>query len=222
MISVAIDGPGGAGKSTISRAIASRLSIIHVDTGALYRAIGLYALRKGADTTDPAQVVPLLKEIDITLKFTEEGQKIYLNGEDVSQEIRIPEASMAASNVSAIPAVRDFLLDLQRELAGKNNVIMDGRDIGTVVLPGADIKIFLTASPEIRARRRWNELKAKGFDPDFDALLSELLQRDYNDTHRKVAPLRQADDAWLCDTSDMDFDTALAAVEAHIKEKAGL
>lgn len=221
MISIAIDGPAGAGKSTTAKALAARLGYIYVDTGALYRAIGLYAMRSGCDTASPEQVLPLLPLIDVQLRFIDGAQRIYLCGEDVSEAIRVPEASMAASNVSAMPQVREFLMELQRGLARSNNVIMDGRDIGTVVLPGADAKIFLTASPEVRAMRRYKEQIQKGFSPDYSALLQEIKRRDYNDSHREAAPLRQADDAWLCDTTSLSFDETVEAIIQHIKHKFG-
>ena len=217
MISIALDGPAGAGKSTIAREAARRLSILPVDTGALYRAVGLYALRRGAAPGDPAQVLPRLPEIRVSLEFTPQGQLIYLNGEDVSQAIREPRASMAASDVSAIPGVRAFLLDLQRDLARKNSVIMDGRDIGTVVLPDAGVKIFLTAAPEARAMRRYKELVGKGIAADYDTVLREVKERDYNDSHREAAPLRQAEDAWLCDTTGMTLEQSIDAVVDYIK-----
>ena len=220
MISVALDGPAGAGKSTIAKEAARRLGFLHVDTGAMYRAIGLDALRRGADTTDPAQVLPHLEDTNITLRFTTEGQRIFLRGEDVSEAIRTPEASMAASNVSAMPEVRQFLLELQRRLARENNVIMDGRDIGTVVLPRAEVKIFLTAAPEARAMRRYKELIAKGIDADYDTVLREDKERDYNDSHRAVAPLRQAEDAWLCDTTQLTLEGSIQAVVEYIRERA--
>ena len=222
MISIAIDGPAGAGKSTICDAVAKALGFVHVDTGALYRAIGVCALRKGVDTTDWPAVIALLPETRISLKFTPQGQRIFLGEEDVSEAIRLPEASMAASNVSAIPEVRAFLMDLQRDLARRQNVIMDGRDIGTVVLPGADLKIFLTASPEVRALRRLRELEGKGHRVDYDALLAEVKERDYQDSHREAAPLRQAEDAWLCDTTDLDFHQSVDAIIHRIKECTGL
>ena len=218
MIAVALDGPSGAGKSTIAQEAARQLGFLHVDTGALYRAIGLLALRKGADVTDPAQVLPLLPEAEISLRFTPEGQRILLQGEDVSEEVRTPRASMAASSVSAIPEVRRFLLELQRDLARKNNVIMDGRDIGTVVLPDAAVKIFLTADPKTRATRRYQ----KGIATDPDTVLREVEERDYNDSHRAAAPLRQAEDAWLCDTTDLTLAGTVAAVVGHIRERAGI
>ena len=184
MISIAIDGPAGAGKSSIAKLAAKELSFIYVDTGALYRAIGWYALSCGKDPADAGQVVPLLKEISVELRFVEGEQHVFLNGRDVSTEIRLPEVSMAASRVSAIPEVRDFLFSLQRELAEKNNVLMDGRDIGTVVLPNAQIKIFLTASAENRADRRMKQLAEAGNHVDYNTLLAEIKERDYS--HRLV------------------------------------
>lgn len=222
MFSIAIDGPAGAGKSTICRALAKRLSIVHVDTGALYRAVGVYALRSRVRTDDWAAVTALLPEIHIALHFSPEGQKVEVNGEDYTAAIRLPEASMAASNVSAIPAVRAFLLELQRDLARSQSVVMDGRDIGTVVLPDADIKIFLTAAPEVRAMRRYRELLGKGHDVEYGALLQEVLQRDKNDSERAAAPLRQAPDAWLCDTTALDFDESVETILRYIKEHISL
>ncbi len=219
MISVALDGPAGAGKSTIAKEAARRLGFLHVDTGALYRAIGLDVLRRGEDPADPAQVLPRLEETGITLRFTAQGQRIFLRGEDVSEAIREPRASMAASSVSAMPEVRRFLLELQRDLARKNDVIMDGRDIGTVVLPGADVKIFLTAAPEARAMRRYKELVEKGTQADYDTVLREVKERDYNDSHRAAAPLRQAEDAWLCDTTDLTLEGSIQAVVDHVRER---
>ncbi len=219
MISVALDGPAGAGKSTIAKEAARRLGFLHVDTGALYRAIGLDVLRRGEDPADPAQVLPRLEETGITLRFTAQGQRIFLRGEDVSEAIREPRASMAASSVSAMPEVRRFLLELQRDLARKNDVIMDGRDIGTVVLPGADVKIFLTAAPEARAMRRYKELVEKGTQADYDTVLREVKERDYNDSHRAAAPLRQAEDAWLCDTTELTLEGSIQAVVDHVRER---
>lgn len=222
MISVAIDGPAGAGKSTICQEVAKALGFVHVDTGALYRAIGVYALGRGVDTADWPGVIALLPEVEIRLQFTPQGQKIYLGDRDVTQDIRLPQASMAASNVSAIPQVREFLLDLQRDLAVRHNVVMDGRDIGTVVLPGADVKIFLTATPQVRAMRRFRELEAKGHQVSYDTLLAEVEERDYNDSHRAAAPLCQAEDAWLCDSTHLTFQETVDAIIHHIKEGTGL
>lgn len=205
MFNIAIDGPAGAGKSSAARLAAQKLGFIYVDTGALYRAVGVSALRKNIVTTDAPSVTGMLNDVDIRIAFGEDGQHVFLNGEDVSGAIRQPEASMAASDVSAIPAVRAFLLDLQKTLARENDCIMDGRDIGSVILPDAQLKIFLTASPEVRAKRRYDELAAKGTEVDFDALLKEIVQRDYNDSHRDISPLKCADDAVLLDSSDMDL-----------------
>lgn len=219
MINIAIDGPGGAGKSTIARAVAAELGFIYVDTGALYRAVGLNALRHGIDTRNIDGIVKMLDETDVSLSFVDGEQRVMLNGEDVSTAIRLPEASMAASNVSAIPAVRQFLFDLQRKIAEENNCLMDGRDIGSVVLPNADLKLFMTASPETRAQRRFDELKAKGEDVKYSEILDELNKRDYQDSHREIAPLKQADDAILFDTSDLSFDEVKNKLIAMIKEK---
>ena len=208
-VNIAIDGPAGAGKSTLARKAAEKLGYIYVDTGALYRTVGLYSIRKGYDTKDAEKVISTLVDIDIRLGFTDEGQRVYLNGEDVSDAIRTPEASMGASNVSAIPKVREFLFDLQKEIARNNDCLMDGRDIGTVVLPDAQVKIFLTASPETRAKRRYDELVLKGSDVTFQEVLDDLIKRDYQDTHREIAPLKAADDAEILDTSPLTFDESL-------------
>ncbi len=213
MINIAIDGPAGAGKSTIARKTAENLGYIYVDTGALYRAVGVSVLRCGLDTTDAKAVAGVLDEIKIELKFIDGVQHVFLNNEDVSAAIRLPEASMAASNVSAIPAVRAFLFDLQRNIAANNNCIMDGRDIGTVVLPDAQLKVFLTASPEVRAKRRYQELIEKGTPVDYDALLEEIKLRDHNDSTRAIAPLKPADDAVLVDSSDMTIAEVCKAIE---------
>lgn len=220
MINVALDGPGGAGKSTIARAVAAELGFIYVDTGALYRAVGLNALRHGIDTRNIDGIIKMLDKTDVSLKFINGEQRVMLGDEDVSTDIRLPEASMAASNVSAIPAVRQFLFDLQRKIAAENNCLMDGRDIGTVVLPDADLKVFMTASPETRARRRYDELREKGENVRFEEVLDELNKRDYQDTHREIAPLKQADDAILLDTSDLSFDEVKDKLLTMIKEKA--
>lgn len=206
-IAIAIDGPAGAGKSSLSKEVAKELSFIYVDTGALYRTIGLAASRKGLKKEDKAEIISMLNDIDVKLSFNDEGtQIVLLNGEDVSSYIRTPEASMFASAVSAIPEVRAFLLDLQRNMAKSDNVIMDGRDIGTVVLPDAKIKIFLTASPEKRAMRRHKENIEKGIDSTYEEVLKDVNQRDYQDSHREIAPLKPAEDSVLVDTSDYDFE----------------
>lgn len=217
MINIAIDGPAGAGKSSVAKAVAAKLGFIYVDTGALYRSIGVNALRHGIKTDDADAVIALLPETKVELRYINGTQRVFLNGEDVSEAIRMPEASMAASNVSAIPSVRTFLLDLQRDMAKNNNVIMDGRDIGTVILPEAQYKFFLTASAEVRADRRFKELKEKGIDVDYNALLEEIIQRDYNDSHRETAPLRQADDAILIDSSNMTLEESINAIADRVK-----
>lgn len=221
MISVAMDGPVGAGKSTIARVCAKKLGFIYVDTGALYRACGLYCKRNGVALTleNHEAVASAMKLVQLEITLIDGVQHVILNGEDVSEEIRLPEISMAASAVSAIPEVRAFLLDVQRDMAKNNNVIMDGRDIGTVILPNAQVKIFITASPEIRAKRRFDELIAKGQDVKFEDVLSDLNKRDYNDSHRTVAPLKQAEDAVLLDTSEFNFEQSVDAALAIIKEK---
>ncbi len=218
MINIAIDGPAGAGKSTIARSLASKLGYIYVDTGALYRAVGVNAMRNGADTKNAEQVAATLEDADVSLRFVDGEQRVFLGEEDVSVAIRTPEASMAASNVSAVPAVRAFLFDLQRDIAAKNDCIMDGRDIGTVVLPNAQVKIFLTASAEVRAKRRYDELLAKGMQADYDQVLEEMIQRDYQDSHREIAPLKQADDAVLVDTSDMSLEQVIETLDNIVKE----
>ena len=215
---VAIDGPAGAGKSVVAKAAAKDLGFIYVDTGAMYRAIGLYVLRQGKKPFSAADVVPLLPEIKEELRFSDGEQHIFLNGEDVSALIRTEEVSMAASDVSAIPEVRAFLLDRQRELAETNDVIMDGRDIGTVVLPDAKVKIFMTAKPEVRARRRFLQLKEKGIEADMEAVLEELRQRDYNDSHRAAAPLKQAEDAIYLDNSDFSLQEDIENMKRIILE----
>ena len=218
MINVAIDGPAGAGKSTIARTAAKELGFIYVDTGALYRAVGVYNLRKNIDTKDADAVASTLKDIKVELKFVDSEQHVILNGDDVSTEIRVPEASMAASNVSAIPAVRSFLFDLQRDIASKNNCIMDGRDIGTVVLPNADVKIFLTADPEERARRRFLELQAKGDPSTYEEVLADLKVRDYQDSHREIAPLKPAEDSIVINTTGNELEQSVKIICDTIKE----
>ncbi len=219
VINVAIDGPAGAGKSTISRKAAAELGYIYIDTGALYRTVGLNALRLGVDIQDDEAVISTLTdELKVELKFIDGEQRMFLNGEDVSTDIRTPEASMAASRVSAVPKVRQYLFDLQKNLAKNNNCIMDGRDIGTVVLPDADVKIFLTASPEARAQRRYKELIEKGMDASYEEVLADMIKRDYDDSHRAIAPLKQADDAILCDTSEIDLQQSIDLIINTIKE----
>lgn len=219
-IAIAIDGPAGAGKSSLSKEVAKELSFIYVDTGALYRTIGLAASRKGLKKEDKAEIISMLNDIDVKLSFNYEGtQIVLLNGEDVSSYIRTPEASMFASAVSAIPEVRAFLLDLQRNMAKSDNVIMDGRDIGTVVLPDAKIKIFLTASPEKRAMRRHKENIEKGIDSTYEEVLKDVNQRDYQDSHREIAPLKPAEDSVLVDTSDYDFEGSKELLLKVIKER---
>ena len=218
MINIAIDGPAGASKSTIARRLASKLGYIYVDTGALYRAVGVNAMRSGADTKNSEQVCATLKGADVSLRFVDGEQRVFLGEEDVSVVIRTPEASMAASNVSAIPEVRAFLFDLQRDIAAKNNCIMDGRDIGTVVLPNAEVKIFLTASAEVRAKRRYDELLAKGMQADYNQVLEEMIQRDYQDSHREIAPLKQAEDAILVDTTELTLEESIQYMLKVIRE----
>lgn len=219
MINIAIDGPAGAGKSTVAKGVAAKLGYIYVDTGALYRAIGVYALRAGVDTKDGDGVSALLPEINVELKFIDGVQHVFLNGEDVSVEIRTPDASMAASNVSAIPSVRSFLFDLQRNIASKNDCIMDGRDIGTVVLPNAQVKIFLTAAPEERAMRRYKELIVKDPDVKYDDVLADLKVRDYQDSHREIAPLKPAEDSVVYNTTGNSLEESIEKVINIIKEK---
>ena len=218
MINIAIDGPAGAGKSSVAKLAAKALGFIYIDTGALYRAIGVAVMRKGLKTDCREDVISVLPGVELSLAFVDGEQRVILNGEDVSRDIRLPEASMAASNVSAIPEVRAFLLDMQKKFALENNCLMDGRDIGTVILPHARPKIFLTASPEVRADRRYKELIEKGTPKDYNELLEEIKQRDYNDSHRAVAPLKPADDAYILDSSDMPIDEVVAKIVSLAKE----
>ncbi len=219
MVSIAIDGPSGAGKSTLAKRLAKELGYIYVDTGAMYRSIGLYALRQGVDPKNADAVQALLPDIQLDIRLQDGSQHVYLNDEDVSTDIRAEAVGMAASAVSAHPAVRAFLLDTQRNLAKGQNILMDGRDIGTVVLPDATVKIFLTASPEARAERRRKELEEKGQPADFATVLADIEQRDYQDTHRAVAPLKQAEDAVLVDSSDIDFEQTFALLKKTILER---
>ena len=203
---IAIDGPSGAGKSTVAKAVAKKLGFIQVDTGAMYRSIGLYIYNNGVNPDDAAAVTARLPEINIDLGFTEDGQRIYLNGEDVSEKIRQNVISLYASKVSAIPEVRAFLLGLQRKVASEHNVVMDGRDIGTVILPDAELKIFQTASNKERAKRRYDELTAKGQKVSLEDIRAEMEQRDYNDSHRAEAPCVPADDAVVIDNSNITIE----------------
>ncbi len=221
-IRVAIDGPSGAGKSTLARSAAARLGYLYVDTGAIYRTIGCAAARRGIDPGDQAAVVAMLPALSISLTYGEDGlQHMALNGEDVTAEIRLPEMSRYASQVSAYPEVRAYLLEMQRQLAREHSVIMDGRDIGTVVLPDAEVKVFLTASAEERARRRMLELQQRGTPESYEDILRAIEERDWNDTHRSAAPLRQAEDAVVLDTTDLDFAQSEAALLGIIRERTG-
>ena len=217
---VAVDGPSGAGKSTLAKEVARELHITYVDTGAIYRVIGVAAQRREIDPKDEAAVAAMLPELDIGLKHGGDGlQRMYLNGEDVTDAIRLPEISMYASAVSALPTVRAYLLEMQRRFAREQSVIMDGRDIGTVVLPDAEVKIFLTASSAVRAKRRCLELEQRGTPKPYDEVLAEIEQRDYNDSHRAIAPLAQAEDAALVDTSGLDFEQSRALLLKTIRER---
>lgn len=218
-VAIALDGPAGAGKSSIAKRAAKALDFIYVDTGALYRTIGLAATRKGVEPKPSAEVENLLNEITVDLTFNDKGEQIVLlDGEDVSGLIRTPEASMMASRISAVPSVRTYLLDLQRNMAKSHNVIMDGRDIGTVVLPDANVKIFLTASPEARAERRYKELCEKGMDVKYEDILNDVITRDYNDSHRETAPLKPAEGCVMVDTTELDFEQSVKKIISVIKE----
>ncbi len=218
MFSVAIDGPAGAGKSTLSRKAAKKLGFIYVDTGALYRAVGLKFSSLGIDRELNCDVAEILGTTQVDIRFVDGEQHVFLDGCDVSGKIRTPEASMMASAVSAKPEVRDFLLEMQRKLARENNVLMDGRDIGTVVLPQATVKIYLTASAEARAKRRYDELCEKGEKVTYEEVLSDMQQRDYNDMNRKTAPLKKADDAVVADTTECDLEQSLELILSIVKE----
>ncbi len=219
MISVAIDGPAGAGKSTLARKAAKELGFIYVDTGALYRTVGLKFSKMGADTELNCDISSVLADTVVDIRFVNGEQRVFLDGQDVSEEIRTPTASMMASAVSAKSEVRAFLLEMQRKLARENDVLMDGRDIGTVVLPNATVKIFLTASAEERARRRYDELIAKGMTVTFKEVYDDMVQRDFNDTHREIAPLKQAHDAVLADTTGLEPHESLALILKLVKER---
>lgn len=219
MISIALDGPAGAGKSTVAKGVAKDLGFIYVDTGALYRTVGLHFIRKGITTELKCDIESELKEIVVDIKFVNNEQRVFLNGEDVSEQIRTPEASMMASAVSAKPPVRTFLLDMQRKLARENNVIMDGRDIGTVVLPDATLKYFVTATAEERANRRYKELIEKGMDVEYKAVYDDIVKRDYNDSHREIAPLKPAEDSIMFDTTGNTLEQSVELLKKSIKER---
>lgn len=219
---IAIDGPAGAGKSTIAKAAAKRLGYIYVDTGSLYRAVALEMLSRGISADDKEKIINAISEIPheyFSLRFIDGEQHVFAGENDVTLKIRTPEISMASSKVSAIGEVRSFLLSLQKKIAAENNVIMDGRDIGTVVLPNADLKIFLTASAEVRAERRFRELAEKGHNVDFEQVLADIKERDYNDSHRDISPLKMAADAVLADTSELTLDESIELVVSLINEK---
>ncbi|MBR7185268.1 MAG: (d)CMP kinase [Clostridia bacterium] len=222
MLNIALDGPGGAGKSTIAKAVAARLGIVYVDTGALYRTIGLHVRRRNADPSDCAAVEALLPEISLEIRYEDGGQQVYLNGTCVGDAIRTPEMSHYASAVSVHPPVRAFLLETQRKIARENSVIMDGRDIGTVILPDAQVKIFVTASPECRAERRWRELVAKGIDTTLEAVLTEMNERDARDAGRELAPTAAAEDALLFDNTGFDLAQSVAFVLGVVAGKTGI
>ena len=221
MIKIALDGPSGAGKSTVAKAVAKRLSIVYVDTGALYRSIGLFIKRLGIDKSDKEAIISQLKNIELSLQFKEGVQSVILNGEDVSGLIRTGEIAMYASAVSAIPEVRAFLLDTQRDIAHKHSVIMDGRDIGTVILPDAEVKIFMIASPEARAKRRYLELIEKGEGCTYEGVLADIIERDKNDSTRAVAPAIPAEDAIFLDNSDLDIEGTVNKALEIIFSKVG-
>jgi len=219
IFSIAIDGPAGAGKSTVAKAVASELGAVYLDTGAMYRTVGLYMKQKGI--TGAEAIAAAVSEPSIEIRFIDGVQHMFLNGEDVSEVIRTPEASMLASSVSAVAEVRAYLVALQQQFAKGNCVVMDGRDIGTVVLTDATLKIFLTASPEVRAKRRYDEMIAKGKEADFEKVLADIIQRDYNDSHRAASPMRQAEDARLVDTSDMTQDEVIETIVSMAREAIG-
>lgn len=219
MINIAIDGPAGAGKSTVAKGAAKKLGYIYVDTGALYRTIALACTRENIDLTDEESVKSVVSKISVRLGFENGVQKVYLLDEDVSEKIRTPEISMAASLVSKVPYVRSYLLDLQRDIAKNNNILMDGRDIATVVLPYADVKIFLFASPECRADRRYKELVEKGENVDYNDVLDDIVKRDYQDSHRDIAPLKPAEDSVMFDTSNLGLQESIDKLIEIVEEK---
>ncbi|MFT3951471.1 MAG: (d)CMP kinase [Oscillospiraceae bacterium] len=222
-INIALDGPSGAGKSTYAKALAKKRAYVYVDTGALYRATALFLTESGVDVKNAAQHTAEIQEAlagaDVTLAYRDGAQRVLVNGRDVSELIRTPEISMGASAVSALPCVREFLFDLQKKIAAENDILMDGRDIGTVVLPHAQVKIFLTADPAERAKRRFLELSAKGDSSTYEEVLADILQRDYNDTHREIAPLKKADDAVEVDTTGMGVEEAVEKLDRIITER---
>ncbi|MBR1739010.1 MAG: (d)CMP kinase [Ruminococcus sp.] len=220
-VNIALDGPSGAGKSTIAKAVAAKMKYVYVDTGAMYRSVACYVIEQGIDVEDKEKIIESLPDISIELKYIDGAQHVLLNGEDVSDRIRTPEVSMSASKVSAVPEVRSFLFDLQQNMAKENDIIMDGRDIGTVVLPNADVKIFLTASAEERANRRFKELQEKGDPSTYEEVLRDIEQRDYNDTHRETAPLKKAEDAVEVDTTKLDLQQSIDEICRVINEKLG-
>lgn len=222
MINIAVDGPSGSGKSSLAKTISKQMGILYLDTGALYRAIGYTALNRFGEDFSEDQVRELLPFLTVDLRYEDSVQYVFVNGEDVTPFIRTQPVAMAASKASSFPPVRAFLLDLQRDIAKRNNVIMDGRDVGTVILPNAAVKIFLTADPEVRAHRRVGELAEKGIEADFTTVLQEILQRDHNDTTRAVAPLKQAEDAVLLDNSQLDADQTVDAALEIIRSKLPL
>ena len=217
-MNIAIDGPSGAGKSTIAKEIAKRLHITYLDTGAMYRTVALKSIRLGVEVTDEKSVEAFLPSVDLDIKYIDGVQHVYLDGEDVSEAIREHHISKAASDISRIPAVRTFLVEMQRSLASKYDCVLDGRDITSYVLPHAEYKFFITAAPEVRAKRRFDELKAKGQEVEFDTLLQDIKQRDYNDSHRAIAPLTRTPDSVYVDTSDMTIEQVLQTVLSHIRE----
>lgn len=219
MFKIAIDGPSGAGKSSVAKALSKKMGIVYVDTGALYRTVGYYIRTVGADPKSAEQVTPHLKDINIEVKYENGTQCVYLNGENLGDKIREPEISMYASAVSAIPAVRSFLLETQKAVARANNVVMDGRDIGTVILPDAEVKIFLTASVECRAKRRVLELKEKGMEANYEDVLKEMIERDNNDKNRDVAPAVPAEDAVMLDNSDLTMEETLEKIIEIAKQR---
>ena len=220
MLNIALDGPSGSGKSTVAGILAKKLDILHLDTGAMYRACALEALKRNIDCLDEDAVKGFISDIDLVIKYENGGQKTILDGEDVSLKIRDNKVSLMSSNISSLPIVREKMVEMQRKVAAENPCILDGRDIGTVVLPHAKYKCFITATSEVRARRRFNELTEKGQQVDYEQLLQEMIKRDYNDSHRKIAPLKQADDAILIDTSNMTVSEVVEKILSIINEDA--